>query len=84
MAKIAISFYWIGHCIDQFIDFNLLKDDLNKKDDFWGEFIYNGIEYQYQIWWDTQQIVIFNKGGVEPISHIDNFHLSFSNTFTKG
>ncbi len=84
MAKVAISFNWVGHRVEQFIDFNLLKDDLNEKDDFWGEFICNGIVYQYQIWWNAQQIVIFNKGGVEPIGHIDNFHLSFSHTFTKG
>ena len=78
MAKVSISFNWFEHHVNQIIDFKSLIDDINHKDDFWGEFICNGITYQYQIWWNAQKIIVFKKGSSESIGHIDNFNLSFS------
>jgi hypothetical protein len=79
--RVVISFNWKGQNFEKFVDFNILKDDINEKDDFWGEFICGGNVYQFQIWWNAQQIIIFNKGGIEPIDYVNNFSISFSHTF---
>jgi hypothetical protein len=77
----VISFNWRGHNIEQFFDWEYLKDDINEKDDLWGEFVVNGTKFQFQILWESSTITIFNFGGYDYIDSVTNFSVSFSKTF---
>lgn len=79
--KAVISFNWRGHRIDKFFDWEYLKDDINGKDDLWGEFVVNGTKFQFQILWESSTITIFNFGGYDYIDSVTNFSVSFSKTF---
>lgn len=68
--KALISFNWRGNNINQFVVWNNLVEDINGKDDFWGEFVANGVKYQYQILWENSIITIFVEGGVEYIDKV--------------
>ena len=77
----VISFKWRGNNIEKFFDWEYLKDDINGKDDLWGEFIVNGTKFQFQILWESSTITIFNFGGYDYIDSVTNFSVSFSKTF---
>ena len=79
--KAVITFNWRGQQIEQFVEWDSIVNDINDKDSFWGEFILNGIKYQYQILWESSIITIFVEGGVEYIDKVDNFQLSFSKMY---
>jgi hypothetical protein len=79
--KALLEFVWRGVNISNFIDTDLIINDYNDTDTFWGEFALYGKEYQYQIFWHCQSIAIFNKGGIERIDLVDNFQLRFSKNY---
>ena len=79
--KAVITFNWRGHHIEEVVDFNLLKNDINEIDDFWGEFSCCGINYQYQIHWNSNQIAVFIKDAVEIYDYVNAFQLHFSSIF---
>jgi hypothetical protein len=51
---------------------------MNEKDDFWGSFFKNGMEYQYQLHYKSGRVAIFEKGGVEEIHSLHSFNITFS------
>jgi hypothetical protein len=51
---------------------------MNEKDDFWGSFFKNGMEYQYQLHYGSGRVAIFEKGGTEEIYSINSFQITFS------
>lgn len=79
--KVVIAFNWRGHHIEKFFDWELITNDINGKDDLWGEFVVNGNVFQFQILWENSTITIFNKGGYDYIDSVDNYSMSFSKTF---
>lgn len=77
MNKVWLSFNWKGHEINKVFDKKLIFDDIQGKDDLWGNFIVGGVEYQFQIHWESSIITIFLKDGVEYIDKVNGFHLDF-------
>lgn len=77
--KVRMEFNWCGQQIVEFVESARLYNDVLGKDDFWGSFILKGVEYQYQIHWESSILTIFLKGGVEIIDRVTNFNLAFSN-----
>ena len=71
--KAVISFNWKGHSIHQSFDWVSIKDDINEKDDLWGEFVIDGTEYQFQIHWNSFTIAIFKFGKYDCIDRVTNF-----------
>ena len=77
MKKIWIIFDWNGNHIEKMFDKKLIFDDIMGKDDFWGDFVVHGTEFQFQIHWESSTITIFLKGGVEIIDRVKHFDLGF-------
>ena len=72
-----LVFDWNGNHIEKMFDKKLIFDDIMGKDDFWGDFIVHGTEFQFQIHWESSTITIFLKGGVEIIDSVKHFNLGF-------
>ena len=89
--KLLIEFTWRGHKISQFIEKRLIFDDIvnnehaikldDYSNDYWGEFIIGKDKYQYQIWWNSSEIAIFQYGATDYCALVDNFTLTFSNIY---
>lgn len=79
--KAVISFNWKGHRIDHYFDWESIKDDINGKDDLWGEFEVDGTKYQFQILWESSTITVFGYGEYDYTDVVTNFSLSFNRTF---
>lgn len=73
-----IEFMFRDEQITKYINTDDLFNDIKEKDDLWVDFIKNGVEYQFQIFWNSSEIAVFLKGGVEPIYYINNFNLYFN------
>lgn len=78
MNKVLISFTWGSHKVCEFVPLDVILNDMNEKDDFWGSFIKNGMEYQYQLHYGSGRVAIFEKGGTEEIHSINSFQITFS------
>lgn len=78
MDKVLISFSWGSHNVCEFVPLDVILNDMNEKDDFWGSFIKNGKEYQYQLHYNSGRVAIFEKGGVEEIHSLHSFNITFS------
>ena len=78
MEKVLISFTWGSHNVCEFVPLDVILNDMNEKDDFWGSFIKNGMEYQYQLHYGSGRVAIFEKGGTEEIHSIYSFNIIFS------
>ena len=78
MEKVLISFSWGSHKVCEFVPLDVILNDMNEKDDFWGSFIKNGMEYQYQLHYGSGRVAIFEKGGTEEIHSLHSFNITFS------
>ena len=78
MEKVLISFSWGSHNVCEFVPLDVILNDMNEKDDFWGSFIKNGMEYQYQLHYGSGRVAIFEKGGTEEIHSLHSFNITFS------
>jgi len=78
MNKVLISFTWGSHKVCEFVSLDVILNDMNEKDDFWGSFIKNGMEYQYQLHYKSGRVAIFEKGGTEEIHSLHSFNITFS------
>lgn len=83
MAKkqVLIEFSWRGHEIKHFIDKDIIFNDINEKDDYWGEFVIGKDIYEYQIWWNSGEVAIFNAGAKDYCALVDNFSVHFSKRY---
>ena len=78
MEKVLISFSWGSHNVCEFVPLDVILNDMNEKDYFWGSFIKNGMEYQYQLHYKSGRVAIFEKGGTEEIHSLHSFNITFS------
>lgn len=78
MDKVLISFSWGSHNVCEFVPLDVILNDMNEKNDFWGSFIKNGMEYQYQLHYKSGRVAIFEKGGTEEIHSLHSFNITFS------
>ena len=78
MNKVLISFTWGSHKVCEFVPLDVILNDMNEKDDFWGSFFKNGMEYQYQLHYKSGRVAIFEKGGVEEVHSSHSFNITFS------
>ena len=78
MDKVLISFSWGSHNVCEFVPLDVILNDMNEKDDFWGSFFKNGMEYQYQLHYKSGRVAIFEKGGTEEIHSLHSFNITFS------
>lgn len=79
--KLLIEFSWRGQRITQFIDKDLAFQDIAEKEDFWGEFIIGKDKFQYQIWWNSGEIAIFQYGATDYCAIVDNFSVTFNQRY---
>ena len=79
--KTLIEFNWRGKNISHFVEISLIFDNYIGADAFWGEFVLYGKKYEYQIYWNSQEIAIYNEGGIEPIDKVGGFQLTFSKNY---
>ena len=77
MKKIWITFNWKGHNISKMYDKEIIFNDIKGIDDFWGDFVVDRTEFQFQIHWESNTITIFFKDGVEIIDRVNHFQLDF-------
>jgi hypothetical protein len=73
-----IEFFWQGQTIQKYINTNDLFNDIKDSENLWVDFIIGKTEYQFQIFWNSSEIAIFLKGGVEPIYYISEFSIYFN------
>lgn len=78
MEKVLISFSWGSHNVCEFVPLDVILNDMNEKDDFWGSFIKNGMEYQYKLHYKSGRVAIFEKGGTEEVHSLHSFNITFS------
>ena len=78
MEKVLISFTWGSHNVCEFVPLDVILNDMNEKDDFCGSFFKNGMEYQYQLYYGSGRVAIFEKGGTEEIHSLHSFNITFS------
>lgn len=78
MNKVLLSFTWGSHKVCEFVPLDVILNDMNEKPVFWGSFIKNGMEFRYQLHYDSGRVAIFEKGGVEVIYIINSFQITFS------
>jgi hypothetical protein len=79
--KVLIEFTWRGKTISHFIEKDIIFDDINEKEDYWGEFVIGKDIYEYQIWWNSGEVAIFNAGAKDYCALVDNFLVHFSNRY---
>lgn len=63
-----ICFEFNGTTLNVPITEQQLKEDAAGIDDFWGDFEYKEKKYQIQIYQYSQEVAIYNHGGVDPIT----------------
>ena len=79
--KVLIEFTWRGKIISHFIEKDIIFDDINEEEDYWGEFVIGKDIYEYQIWWNSGEVAIFNAGATDYCALVDNFSVHFSNRY---
>jgi hypothetical protein len=77
MRMILVAFNWKGENIEKWFNSDLIFKDIKGEDDLWGGFIHRGVEYQFQIHWESGYITIFLKDGVEIIDRVKGFNVGF-------
>ena len=77
MRMILVTFNWKGEIIEKWFNRDIIFKDIKGEDDLWGSFIHRGIEYQFQIHWESGYITIFLKDNVEIIDRVKGFNVGF-------
>ena len=78
MEKVLISLSWGSHNVCEFVPLDVILNDMNEKDVFWGAFFKNGMENQYQLHYGSGRVAIFEKGGTEEVHSLHSFNITFS------